>query len=181
MSLHVTTGGVRAVVLLAGVLALAACDGPGPLSKKAKEGDAAPPAAPAAPPMPAAPKPPGWAPALLGQELTAVFPNALPCEGGVDGLGDRYQDAVTVTGWAWNTEAKAPVARVVAVNRKGRFVGFGEGGQTRPAVAEAPDVTYQRAGWSLVTGAPAKNGVRVYGIDEGARAACLLGEVAPIP
>jgi uncharacterized membrane protein len=169
---------LRTTALLAALLALAACDRPGSAAGTDKAATAA--AGPQAPALPARPAPPAWAPGLLTAEMPAALPNALPCEGGVDGLGDRYADAVQVLGWAWNTKAQAPVTRVVAVNRKGRFVGFGEGGLERPTVpGETSKVTYQGAGWSLVTGAPAKNGVRIYGVDLDAKAACLLGEIVP--
>ena len=161
---------------MAATLALAGCDRGGD-AKKAEE--AARPVVILPPSAPAAPPPPYWSPALLGVELSATLPNTLPCEGAVDGLGQRYADAVAVTGWAWNPKTSQPVTRVVAVNRKGRFVGFGEGGLPRPTVPGSSETTHQAAGWSLVTGAPAKNGVRIYGVDLEAKAACLIGEIVP--
>lgn len=144
-------------LLLASGLALAGCDQPGPLSAAAR-GTA---------PRPA---PPAWAPPLLETDLATAFPGTTTCEGAIGGLGQRYAEARAVTGWARDPATGAPVRRVAAVNRKGRFVGFGDGGQ--PVEGGRGDV-----GWSLVTGAPAKNGVRVYGLDAERRAACLLGEI----
>ena len=163
------------------LLALAACDQPGPLSKKAAE-PAQPPPAAAAPGIPPRPVPPAWAIPLLSKPLAESFPATAKCVGAVDGLGTRYVDARAITGWGWDEAGQKPVARVVAINRKGLMVGFGEGGEPRPDVpGQAAQVRSDRTGWTLVTIAPAMNGVRIYGIDPATRAACLLGEVASVP
>ncbi|HEY8615045.1 hypothetical protein [Phenylobacterium sp.] len=162
---------IRAGVLAASLLAaLGGCDQPGPLSKAARV---------RAEPAPDRPPPPAWAGVVLHAEMPAAMPNPMGCVGVVGGLGQRYKDAVAVNGWAWNAQAWRPVTRVVAVNRRGRIVGFGEGGRPLAGPMElAQGVPAAQAGWTLVTGAPAKNGVRIYGVDLDARASCLLGEIA---
>jgi hypothetical protein len=156
------------------LLALAGCDQPGPLAeKKAAEAPAGPPAPPPLPPRPA---PPTWAVPIMSQPLAEVFPKTARCTGAIDGVRERYVGARAIAGWGWNEAAQKPVAWVVAVNRKGLMVGFGEGGQARPDLAGK-----EQAGWTLVTIAPAKNGVSVYGVDPATKAACLLGEVTPVP
>lgn len=160
------------------LLALAACDQASPQGAKAPDASAsvAPPPVAAAPTVSSRPVPPPWAISLLSKPLVEVFPEPGRCSGAVEGLSKTYVDARAIVGWGWDEAAGKPVGRLVAVNRKGLMVGFGEGGEPRPNLA-----SHGNAGWTLVTIAPAMNGVRIYAIDQGRKTACQIGEVAQVP
>jgi hypothetical protein len=153
-----------AVAALA-LLALAGCDRPGPLSAAAKRGLGPP------------PPPPAWAAPLTGRALKEVFPAPAECIGSVDAKTDRYRGARRAVGWAWSRTASQPVGHLAAVGADGRMVGFGEGGVDRQDVPAArPEVRSQKSGWSLV--APEGQAYTVYGLDEAARTACVVGQLS---
>jgi hypothetical protein len=157
-----TRGICRAAALA--LLALVGCDEPGPLSAAAKRAVGPPPA------------PPAWAASLQGRAQKEVFPVAAQCIGSVDVRTDRYQGARRAVGWAWSRTASQAVAHLAVAGADGRMVGFGEGGIDRPDVPAArPEVRSPKSGWSLV--GPAGKGYTVYGLDEAARSACVVGKL----
>lgn len=156
----------RIVPLLAPLMALAACDEPGPLSAAAKGH------------LPPAPAAPAWSAGLRDQPLSASFPETTACLGWVDLLADRYAGARKVIGWGWNTPRAEPVARLVAVDDQGRMVGFGEGGLARPDVPRAaPEVRSDDSGWEVVASAPPGSVVQIYGVDPARGSACRIGQI----
>lgn len=145
------------------VLGLAACDKPGPLSAAARGTYPPPPAAPA------------WATPFAGRRLHDSFPNRATCVGFVDGFTERYDGARKAHGWAWNASRTQPVLHLAVVGADGRMVGFGDGGTDRPDVPAArPDIPSSATGWWLVTPV-AERSYTVYGLDDAAHAACVVG------
>lgn len=158
------TGKICGAAALA-ILALAGCDKPGPLSAKARGS------------YPKPPPPPPWAASLTGRSLHEAFPKTIQCIGFVDGPSDRYRDARKVYGWAWNRTAAGPFGHVAVVDADGRMIAFGEGGIARQDVQQARPEVRAPSGWSAV--APDGRTSTIYALDEGAGAACRLGDITP--
>lgn len=151
---------------VAALLALSACDEPGPLSAAARGR------------LPPAPEPSAWAQALEDKAFASAFPAKMRCEGSVDLLADRYAGARAIIGWGWISDPGRPVEYVVVVDEAGKMVGFGAGGQRRPDVPGAlPAVASPNTGWTAVAPAEPRRRVQVYGVDRPSKAACGLGEI----
>jgi hypothetical protein len=159
----------RVAVALLSLLALAACDKPKDRTKTATPT--------AAEPLPA---PPAWAGAYMGKGLRDLFPGDGECVGNTDAVEKRYAGAspgTAVVGWGWDVRAKAPVQRVVLVDKDFKVVGAGETGVARPDVPQArPDITSPTTGWRAVTTA-VSGGIDAYGLTDGARSVCRLGHL----
>jgi hypothetical protein len=143
------------------LLALAACDKPGPLASSRR------------PPPP----PPAWGAPLQGRPVADAFPRKADCIGWVDETPEHFDGARKVTGWAWNRTDTSAMPRVVAVDAGGRMIGFGEGGGRRPDVRAAnPEVRIGKTGWTLI--APYAQGASVWAINPATRTACRVGPLA---
>lgn len=158
---------MRKVLMLAALVAVAACDEPKPRPGKT---------APAPPAAAAPPTAPEWAQGLEGEVIATAFPNSFKCEGYVDGPTERTAARVTIVGWSWIADAADGARRIVVADAEGKIVGFGEGGVARPDVAAArKDVTRPDVGFSAAS--PVTSGkVVLYGVDPAAKTACRLGE-----
>lgn len=97
---------------------------------------------------------PVWATPLMGKMLKAVRPRQGACVGVFDLVTVRHmgsQPGAEGQGWGWDTQAKAPLSKVVFTDESGRIVGAGEGGSARPDVPKArADVTSGSTGWKGV-------------------------------
>ncbi|MDX9997246.1 MAG: hypothetical protein WCY15_01030 [Phenylobacterium sp.] len=161
------SGAARACALL---VLLAACDEPGPLSAAAKGR------------LPPPPEPPAWSSGLRDQVLREAFPGSFSCLGAVDLVTNRYLGGRKVVGWAWNRASGSPVARLIAVDEAERIVGFGMTGFPRPDVPQVVgEVRSDATGWEVVTWAPPRRAVRIYGVDTERRSACEIGSIAITP
>jgi hypothetical protein len=165
----------RAVAILAiPLVALAACDKP-----KARQvsTEVSGPKGHSTEPLPANPE---WLTVLLGRNLSEAMPQKGACVGNTDLVDTRYEGAspgTRIIGWGWDTEAKAPVARVVLVDGGGTIVGGGETGQNRPDVPAArPDITTPAVGWAAIT-TLTKGPLDTYGITTGGQGTCFLGHM----
>ncbi len=170
----------RSLLFQAGAIALAtcamltACDQPKPRDAAAEK-----PAGPAqtADPLPALPD---WATPLMGRGLREVFTADAECIGNTDIVESRYtggSPGVKIIGWGWDPATKAPVSRVVLVDRDFKIAGAGEGGLDRPDVPTArADVTSGQTGWGAVS--PLTSGpVDTYGVIADGKAVCRLGHL----
>lgn len=154
---------------------LSACDQPKPGA------GAAAPAAPAGPPVvEALPAMPAWAQASLGQPLKTAFPGEGACDGNTDTIESRGSAAApgaSILGWAWDPATKAPVTRIVLVDKDMNIVGAGESGFPRTDVRAArPDITSDSTGWRAVA-TIGTGGVDAYGLVGDGTATCKLGHI----
>ena len=181
---------IFALPVLAGLLALGACDQPKFRDKG--EGAAPPPAA--AEPAQAAPKvrviptkaeavpePPAWAAAHMGKNLRAAFPKTGICKGNTDIVDVKFTGepaGVQVLGWGWDIPKKKRIERFVLVDKSFTIVGAGQGGVPRPDVSRAlpGEVTDDNTGWTAVTKLTA-GPVDGYGIVGDGDAVCMLGHL----
>ncbi|MFN3583504.1 hypothetical protein [Phenylobacterium sp.] len=164
----------RPAVAMLSLAVLAACDQP----KVRDQGPTATASVPvAAEPLPAMPE---WAAAYMGKGLRDVFPETGECVGNTDTVKTRYAGppaGVAIIGWGWNVTEKAPVARIVVVDKEFTIIGAGETGLERPDVPKArSDVTSSTTGWRAVTTATS-GGLDAYGVTNGGRGVCKLGHL----
>jgi hypothetical protein len=128
----------------------------------------------------ALPPPPAWAADLVGKGLQTVFPNLADCLGNTDGVKARYTlgaGGSRVAGWGWDAKAKAPIGRVVLIDRNALIRGAGEGGYRRKDVPKAlPDVTSEATGWQADT-ALSSGPLDAYGVLADGKTICRLGHV----
>jgi hypothetical protein len=135
----------------------------------------------AAIPMVKEPPPPfpGWVEALMGQPLRTAFPGQGACQGNTDAIAWAYPGrpgVAVLVGWAWDTTAKAPPARVVLTDPDGMIVGGGATGVARLDVPKAmPAVTSTTTGWQALSPVLGGRRVSAWAIVGGGRAVCPLG------
>jgi hypothetical protein len=163
--------GIAALALLSG------CD----QAKPRPGAEGAAPAAAAAPPVAEAlPPVPTWAQAVLGQTLKTAFPAEGACDGNTDSIelrGPASAPGASILGWAWDPATKAPVGRIVLVDKDQKIVGGGESGLPRSDVRSArPDITSDATGWRGVA-AGATGGIDAYGLVGDGTATCKLGHI----
>jgi hypothetical protein len=182
------TAPIFALPVLAGLLALAACDQPKFRDKGAEPAAPAAPAAAAPPParvIPTkaepVPEPPAWAAAVMGKNLRAAYPKTGICKGNTDIVDVTFTGepaGVQVLGWGWDVAKKARVARVVLVDKNMLIVGAGESGVPRADVSRAlPDeIKDPNTGWTAVTKLTA-GPVDGYGVVGAGDEVCVLGHL----
>jgi hypothetical protein len=183
------TAPIFALPVLAGLLALAACDQPKFRDKG--DGAAPPPAAEAAQPAPKVrvipekaepvPAPPAWAAAVIGKNLRAAYPKTGICKGNTDIVDVKFTGqpaGIQALGWGWDIPKKKRIDKVVLVDKSFTIVGAGEGGAPRPDVIRAlPDeITDPNSGWTAVTKLTA-GPVDGYGVVGDGDAVCPLGHL----
>lgn len=124
------------------------------------------------------PSPPPWATGLIGRRLRSVFHKTGVCIGEAGRVERRFQGppaGVSVSGWGWDGQARAPVTRVLLVDKDLRIVGAGVGGLARPAEPDA-DPRSRGAGWRA--DAPRTSGaLKVFALTD-AGAICLLDQAS---
>jgi outer membrane protein OmpA-like peptidoglycan-associated protein len=123
------------------------------------------PAAATYPPIPVVdqsmPPYPRWAQPMIGKPLRTFFPNlSTHCLGYLDSALVRYagtREGIELRGWAYDTDADAPVRRVVFANASkaildGKIAGAADGGFRRPDVPAAlPQIESMTTGWQGYT------------------------------
>lgn len=171
----VSTQALRLGLALCAVAALAGCDKPKPRNPAPDE--AAADARPAADPAPAAP---AWAAALMGKPMRTAFPADGTCVGNTDNVEKRYAGppaGTKIVGWGWDDAAKAPIAKVVLVDKDMVVVGAGDTGLERPDVVRArPNITSNTTGWGAMTGLT-KGALDSYGVLADGKSVCKLGHI----
>src|SRR6185437_13583400 len=104
---------------------------------------------------------------LIGKGLRAAFPGLGDCLGNTDGVKARYTAGAggsRIAGWGWDPKARAPIGRVVLIDRNAVIRGAGEGGYRRKDVPRhLPDVTSETTGWRADTALSA-GPLDVYGV-----------------
>jgi hypothetical protein len=184
MNLHAHA--VRLGLAAAALIALTGCDRPKFRGEQAPPASAAPApaAAPAAPaanesadPLPAAP---AWAADVIGKPLRSLYPSDGQCIGNTDAVKLRHTGAapgVEIIGWGWDPAAKAPVQRVVLIDRNFTIVGAGEtGGERLDVPAARPEVTSKTTGWTAVTKLT-QGPVDTMGVLADGKSVCRLGHL----
>lgn len=126
------------------------------------------------------PPPPAWARTLIGKSPDQVFAGRAVCQGNLDQITRRYTAAprgVRVLGWGWDPAAGVRVARVVLVDVSYHIVAAGDGGAPRPDVPlQVPTVSDPDSGW--VVNLPQTHGkVDAYGLVGAGLTACPLGHL----
>lgn len=173
----VSAQSLRLGLALCAVAALASCDKAKDRTPKSDQPGAVADAHHTADPAPAAP---AWAAELIGKPMRASFPNDGTCVGNTDVVEMHYagQPAGTkIVGWGWDEAAKAPVAKVVLVDKDMTVIGAGETGLERPDVVRArPNITSNTTGWSAVTSLT-KGALDSYGLLADGKSVCKLGHI----
>ncbi len=126
---------------------------------------------------------------LLGKALTSQFKLAPPnrCFGYFDKerrVSDSHFPGWELEGWVWDHDEARPVSLLVAVSHDGVISGVGESGFIRPdVIAVNKEITDARVGWRVyLQGAAAvQPEVRVYGIVDGGKTACLAAPSFSLP
>jgi hypothetical protein len=171
----VSARGLRLGLALCAVAALAGCDKPKPRNPPPAEAAATAPQA--AEPAPLAP---AWSAELMGKPMRAAFPNDGTCVGNTDNVQKTYAGppaGTQIVGWGWDDAAKAPIARVVLVDKDLVVIGAGETGLERPDVVRArPNITSNTTGWSAMTGMT-KGALDTYGVLADGKSVCKLGHI----
>jgi hypothetical protein len=171
---------MRQTQLAFAFLVLACAAGCGPTGSGGDTGASSTPK-PAAelPPMPPMPT---YAADYLGRPLTDVVTSVVTtCIGSADMVGDHFGGAspgVQIWGWGWDTSGRRPFSRFLVADADGVVRGAGVGGHNRPDVPAArPDqITVQSVGYDALT-SQTSGVAKVYGVDETAHTACLLGAI----
>jgi hypothetical protein len=182
----VSAQSLRLGLALCAVAALAGCDKPKPRPPAGAPVPGAAPAAststiPAGRQNPGAlPALPAWASGLLGKPMRASFPNDGACIGNTDNLEMSVTGTPAgskIVGWGWEEGVKAPVAKVVLVDRDMTVVGAGETGLARPDVTRArPDITSNTTGWAALTSLT-HGSLDTYGLLADGKSVCKLGHI----
>ena len=125
------------------------------------------------------PAPPAWARRFMGKIIDQMLPEKEVCVGNADRSLSRFTGSPAgsgVGGWAWDRQAKQPVARVLLTDETLRVWGAGEGGEERPDVPRHLPEASGRSGWQgAVTGTSGL--VVAWGLVDDGRAICPLGEL----
>jgi hypothetical protein len=167
---------VRFGIVVLSLGALAACDPP-----KWREVNSAPNVASDTGPGAAPTQPvgaPAWAAQVVGKPLRKVFPSDGQCIGNTEAVDKVAGVAgVKVRGWAWDSNARQPMQRVVIVDDNAIIVGAGETGLERLDVPAAlPNVTSKTTGWLAAT-AVAKGPLDAFGVLRDGSRVCSLGHI----
>jgi outer membrane protein OmpA-like peptidoglycan-associated protein len=112
---------------------------------------------------------PAWAVRLIGKPLDSAFPNKNSrCWGYLDGGVAQYlgkPSGEKFIGWGYNLRTRAPIDRIVLVDRTGRIAGAANGGLTRPDVpATLTWIKSETTGWEGYSGSAFHGPITAWGV-----------------